>query len=829
MINFRKKPEILAPCGSYDILVAAIAAGADACYIGGNKYGARAYATNFDTDSIVRAIDYAHLHDAKLYLTINTLFKQNEISDLFNYIKPYYEAGLDAVIVQDLGVFYVVKELFPDISIHCSTQMNINSVHGARLMYEHGAHRIVTAREMSLSEIKTIKDEIPQLELEAFVHGAMCYSYSGQCLMSSFAGGRSGNRGRCAQPCRKCYGKDYILSMKDMCSLENIPAIIDGGIDSLKIEGRMKNSYYVASAVDAYRTMRDMYLNGIFSIKEAEKAKKRLANVYNRGGFCDGYFFMHNGPEMISSTRPNNQGVKTGYLKQINNGSIDIKLCENLYRGDVLELKTNKNEIIEITSGIDGKCGNVVRLNAPKTKYLQKNQDIYRTKCQYILDETHRQFLCDKAADRIKLPLSFKMFAKIGEPFKAIVSCRNNGRVFSAEYIYGKVEACKNQTTDVQNIIQKISQLGNTDYYFEDINISVDNNAFIPLGVIKQLRRSSIDMLEAEIIDSYRRSITPSGNKCTSPDRQDIKIVNELIMSSEDVTVDKKQIILSEDTAVYPEIKIHISDMTQLKAVMKYTNDVKLYGIYMSRRLYDEAQKSGYTDALKMNGIKIYLELPYIIDSDFNLMAYLPKDSISGIYIRNIDGLATIHDFFSNLELDFICAYSLYAYNTYARRFIADLLKDRIIFELPRELNLKELSASFGMNVKSINEFMIYGHQQVMLSAQCVQKNSDGCDHAYNTLKITDDKGNSFFAKCFCDGCFNVIYNNAATCMFNKLYEIKQLINPVYFQLELTIEDEKETVKIMEMLVNAVNNKDTSMINLSGNMYTNGHNYRGVE
>ena len=218
MNKISSKIEVLAPCGSYDILVAAVHAGADACYIGGNSFGARAYAENFDTDTIRKAVRYAHLHGVRVYLTVNTLVKEEEFADLYAYIKPFYEVGGDALIIQDLGVFDYVRKQFPDIAIHCSTQMNITSRYGAAMMRRQGATRVVTAREMSLAEIRDIKEHV-DVEIETFVHGAMCYSYSGQCLMSSLAGGRSGNRGRCAQPCRKCYDGSYLLSMKDMCTL----------------------------------------------------------------------------------------------------------------------------------------------------------------------------------------------------------------------------------------------------------------------------------------------------------------------------------------------------------------------------------------------------------------------------------------------------------------------------------------------------------------------------------------------------------------------------------------------------------------------------------
>ena len=407
MINKLQFPEILAPCGSYEILEAAVHAGASACYVGGHKFGARAYAENFDNDSILRAIEFAHLHGCKLYLTVNTLFKDKEIDMLYDYLLPLYKYGLDAVIVQDFGVFMFIRRLFPDIKIHCSTQMNITSLYGASLMKEQGASRIVAARELSLDRIKEIKSEV-NIEIEAFVHGAMCYSYSGQCLMSSFAGTRSGNRGRCAQPCRKKYNGEYLLSMKDMCTLENIPELIAAGIDSFKIEGRMKNEYYVASAVSAYRELADDCINGRFRVKKANDLKFKLANIYSRGGFCGGYFFTHNAADMISTERPNHQGVPVGSLVKAGAGKADIKLSEKLYQRDVLEVRLKDGTFINLTSGICGEAGERITLNAPRTADIVKNQLVYRTKSRYFEEEI-------KGAPRVKIPLKGCLEAKIGK------------------------------------------------------------------------------------------------------------------------------------------------------------------------------------------------------------------------------------------------------------------------------------------------------------------------------------------------------------------------------------------------------------------------------
>ena len=318
------RPEILAPAGTPAALLAAIRAGADAIYLGGSLFSARAFAGNFNQEELLKAIEDCHLFDVKLYMTVNTLMKEKEMSGLVSYMKPFYQAGLDGVIVQDVGCAKVLQEAFPDLALHASTQMSISSAYGAALLKAQGFKRVVPARELSLAELKEIKEE-SGIEIETFVHGAMCFSYSGKCLLSSFAGGRSGNRGRCAQPCRKCYdlldvgAQEYAMSMKDMCTLRILPDLIEAGIDSFKIEGRMKNPVYVASTVNAYKKARDYYLEsvagGTFDRKKYEDfirpLEKELADIYNRGGFSEGYYYTEKGPEMMANERANTARLKT--------------------------------------------------------------------------------------------------------------------------------------------------------------------------------------------------------------------------------------------------------------------------------------------------------------------------------------------------------------------------------------------------------------------------------------------------------------------------------------------------------------------------------------
>ncbi len=302
-----KLPELLAPAGSAEGLRAVVAAGADAVYIGGSRFGARAFADNPNEEDLLEAIDYAHLHGVSVYLTVNTLVRQDELSDLIRFLKPYYERGLDAVLVQDLGVVRLLHSVYPDLPIHTSTQMTVTGRETSEFLKRYGVTRIVPARELSLPELAEIKQT--GLEVEVFIHGALCYCYSGQCLFSSALGGRSGNRGRCAQPCRLTYalnGKKpakELLSPRDLCALEHVPELIKIGVDSLKIEGRMKQPEYAAGVVSVYRKYLDIWEREPL-VSVSEEDKKLLFDLYNREGFTDGYLHRHNGPEMMAVNRP---------------------------------------------------------------------------------------------------------------------------------------------------------------------------------------------------------------------------------------------------------------------------------------------------------------------------------------------------------------------------------------------------------------------------------------------------------------------------------------------------------------------------------------------
>lgn len=357
-----KQVELLAPAGNPEGFFGAIHAGADAVYLAGSRFGARAYADNFTTEELVHCIRYAHLWGRKVYLTVNTLVKESEFDELYDYLAPFYEVGLDGVIIQDMGVFAYIREHFPDMELHVSTQMTLTGEYGARMLQEMGACRIVPARELSLQEIRHIKEKTG-LEIETFIHGAMCYCYSGQCLFSSILGGRSGNRGRCAQPCRLPYrvknGKGeteecYPLSLKDMCTIEQIPALIEAGIDSFKIEGRMKKPEYTAGVTAIYRKYIDKYYKNegkpsSSAFKVSEKDLNALSCLYIRSERQDGYYNKHNGKDMVTLSSPAYSGSDEALLADIRKKYLTEKPGKSI--GIYADFQTGKQATVTLVLG----------------------------------------------------------------------------------------------------------------------------------------------------------------------------------------------------------------------------------------------------------------------------------------------------------------------------------------------------------------------------------------------------------------------------------------------------------------------------------------------
>ena len=516
-----KTVEILAPCGSLESFNAAVNAGADACYLAGTRFGARAYAKNFDTSELCRVIDKAHLKGVKVYMTVNTLFKNAEIRALIEYLNPFYECGLDAVIVQDMGVFKLVRETFPDLPVHASTQMNICSSEAAAWLKELGATRVIPARELTLKEIADIKRKV-DIEIETFVHGAMCYSYSGRCLLSSMIGDRSGNRGRCAQPCRKKYNGSYSMSMKDMCTLMDVPMLIDAGVDSLKIEGRMKGEYYTAAVVSAYKEIANDHISGSFSEKKCERLIRNLADIFNRGGFSGGYLYGNQNEEMIDSEAPGHKGVEIGNVSSAGRGKVLIRLSDAVNKKDVLTLKLKDGIVIELTSDKAARRGETLVLNAPKSNMISIDAPVYRKINDALLNSIRENILENEKL----VPVRLECDIMVGRP----ITMRLISDRASAEAEGSIAEAAKSSAVSTEAIRSKIAAFGNTGYYPSEIVINNDEKSFVSFSELKNLRRKLIEELEKNILDGCRRHV--------GTDAADGMSADDVTDAADDVSVD---------------------------------------------------------------------------------------------------------------------------------------------------------------------------------------------------------------------------------------------------------------------------------------------------
>lgn len=457
-MELKPRVEILAPAGSWESMAAAINAGADAVYMGGSRFGARAYAKNPEEDRFLEAIDYAHLHGCRLYMTVNTLVKERELEELGDFLIPYYKRGLDAVIVQDLGVFAYIRKRFPDLPVHASTQMTVTGYHGAKILKELGASRVVTARELSLDEIAKIRDEV-DIEIESFVHGALCYCYSGQCLLSSLIGGRSGNRGRCAQPCRLPYDiklseedERYVLSLKDLCTLDILPDIIEAGVFSLKIEGRMKSPRYTAGVVSIYRRYVDRYLeHGRKGCRVDPADRRMLLELFDRGGFTDGYYKQHNGREMVAlKEKPSFREGNQTLFDRLDADYVEKKAQEPVF-GRVI-LKEGQPARLELAYG--------------------RNAAVDPRECQ----------------QRGNRPEGMSEDVRV-------------------EVLGDTVQSAQNQPLTEEKLVKQMRKTGGTPFTFARLEAEISGSCFMPVQALNELRRRGLERLTEAILEPYRREL----------------------------------------------------------------------------------------------------------------------------------------------------------------------------------------------------------------------------------------------------------------------------------------------------------------------------------
>ena len=772
--------ELLAPAGSPEALRAAVNAGADAVYIGGSAFGARAYADNADTDSLIDCIRFCHLRGKKLYLTVNTLFKEDELENrLFSFLHPFYEAGLDAVIVQDTGAVDYIAAHFPGLPIHLSTQTAITMAEGTFSLAEKYPciTRVVPARELSLAEIERFRKD-SSLEMEIFIHGALCCCYSGQCLMSSMIGGRSGNRGRCAQPCRKLYDSRYLLSPKDQCLLPVLHELMDIGIDSFKIEGRMKSPEYTAGVVSVYRRYIDKYeklgsagysawLNSNKSMLDADMML--LQDLYNRGGFNAGYLHAHNGPDMMTFDRPNHSGTLVGEVITVRGREAVIRFSAAVFAQDVLEIRAENKKVFEFTLGQGFNACQTFSCITMKDRKAAVGMAVYRTRPNSLLEKLRAEYI-----DRnVKVPVRMKFTGHLGEACALEISTMGGGdasvpelsaaggeishghahsgtcRKTSVRITGAVVEAALKAPSDAASVIKQLSKLGETDFCVDgEIEVELDNNVFIPSGELNRMRREAAEALRNEMIRRFERT---AGEASLSTDQEE----------SGEIAVRKT------DSGSTPAKIFSVWNERQFDAVVDiHKDDPGTVDIYFNISSFDKAVVESLARKIaSLANTSLWLDLPYI--------------SRSAVYDRMKKYIVSIAEQYPEIGYIARTREEVYLLKSIGARYRTDynlyVMNGRTAalaeteYTLPQELSYNELKTVAGDRA----ELIIYGSQPVMFSAQCVYKNKTGRCRLGDTdmlsagttladfVAITDELGHDFRCRQMCDFCYNIIYNSA--------------------------------------------------------------------
>ncbi|WP_027340400.1 DUF3656 domain-containing U32 family peptidase [Halonatronum saccharophilum] len=824
--DYRNKVELLSPVGSRESLYAAVQQGCDAVYFGGKDFNARRRADNFSLEELKEVFEYLHIRGVKAYITVNTLYKDSEIREVLSFVEQVYRYGVDGVIVQDLGLAQLIRRSFPDLDLHGSTQMTVHNLEGANYLESLGFSRVVLARELSLEEVRKIK-EGTDLEIEAFVHGALCISYSGQCLMSSLIGGRSGNRGLCAQPCRLPYSlvdldsneligeefdKKYLLSPKDINTLEIIPGLIEAGVSSLKIEGRMKRPEYTALVTQKYRKYLDSYLSsGKEGYKVELEDQEAVTQVFNREGFIPGYYLGKEGLDLISYDRPKNWGVKVGEVINYDrrNNLAKVRLDKKLEEGDGVEVWTDGSRNPGLfLSDFEYKGNNVIQFEI-KGK-IKKGNPLYRTSQQSLLKSVEESYGGKDVLKQIRIYGDLK--AKVGEPM-TLKLWDKDGHFTSVEGEF-ILEEAKNRPIGSEDLKEQISKLGNTPYNLVELNIDMDNNLFVPISKINGLRRRAVENLDIkrskQFMDNYRNNQVEEG---------------ELELESRSYQKDNK-------------ISVYIKDIKLVDSILSVGVD----RIYLDLEKVKRLDLDNLAKRFKKKGTQLMIKLPQIarqaeMDEVRENLKRLEKSQIDGYLVGQLGQAYLLRD--SNKIL--IGDYPLNTFNSYSvKHWLEEGYRS---ITLSPELNLEEIR-EINSNNPIQKELIVYGHLPMMISEYCpiggVKRGFDLSKECKSECRkanygLLDRKG--MIAPVIGDpkSCSSIIYNSQPIYLMKYLQEIGKSGSSSY-RLDFIFEGERDVVEIIkgykERLL-GIPSEGVEIDALSFKMrkkgYTTGHFYRGVE
>lgn len=815
--------EILAPVGSIDSLYAAVENGADAVYLGGKLFNARQYASNFSDEELKNAVQYAHLRNVKVYVTVNILLDDNELDEVIDYLVFLYNIDVDALIVQDLGLVRVIRELLPDFEVHASTQMSINNYMGVQFLEKLGFKRVVLARELSIDEIRYIKENT-SAELEAFIHGALCVCYSGQCLMSSMIGGRSGNRGRCAQPCRMAYSivdvktnkaispkfeEKYILSPKDLNTIENLSEIIDSGIISLKIEGRMKKPEYVATIVNRYRKELDRIL-GKHDEKLTEKDYRDIAQMFNRG-FTKGYLMGDYGKSFISFDKPNNRGIYIGEVVKLDKSFCHIRLEDTLNKGDGIEIISKNGEgngqiidkIIDNNEIVDkGNNGKTIKIK--RISGVEVGNKVYKT-YDSILNATAAETYTQKE-NKKKILINMAVEVKIGKPVKLVIwKSKHYISVISNEIVGKGIK----HSLDKEKIIKQMNKLGDTPYLAESIDVDLEDGAMIPISVLNGLRREGIEEL------NKRRSNFNHRIEITTEELNEK--TNEVFNYPRNESDGCRKISIKVDSdSHFQQLNLNKLDRIYLNNYENIEDQIKEVRKY-KKELYISTEKIITNEEFK----KLEKKFDKIVDD------------IDGISVSNIGTLNFVNN---RYKTNIHCDIGLNIFNSSAVKLLTENNVGSLT--LSPELKLSQISDICKNNIAEY-EVVGYGYFPLMTTKHCPMSLVKGCknDEKCHTCELAsgyglyDRKGMTFEMKR--KGSSTIIYNSQPLIVVEQINKIFSAGIDIV-RLDFTIE--KDNVKlIQELYYNYINDKidinemqkiANELKKKTGN--TTGHFFRGV-
>ena len=847
--------DLLSPVGNFDSLKAAVQNGANSVYFGADLFSARAYASNFNMEELEQAITYAKTRGVKTNLTLNTLITDNEFNDAFELAKKAYEFGIDAIIVQDLGLAKQLVKNFPDLDIHASTQMTVHNLQGVLKLQELGFKRVVLSRELSLQEIEYICKN-SNIEIECFIHGALCISYSGQCLFSSMVGGRSGNRGKCAQPCRLPYkllendteiDKGFLLSTRDLCGLDFIPNLIKAGVTCLKIEGRMKSPEYVATVTRIYRKYIDIaekiiyentslvnddtekidnqITNNFSEYKVDEIDRKILLQSFNRGMSSNGHLANEPNKNLIFKEKPNNMGLFLGKVEKYNKnkGYITVKLQEPIEIGDTISLEKetgsyNVSELMDKNKNIkETSIGQTVTIGRMKGN-INLGDKIYKLSSKKLnliaknsINGEHR-----------KIPLNCSITIKHNEPLQInITPAFSENDTLNDVSIYSNMnitytsdiipETAENRPLEREKVIEQINKTNNSIFYFKNINIDLDNNIFLTKfsATLNDLRRKSLDLAYEFAISNIKRT----SNANISNDYDDINSKSN---------VDNSSIFKEKNISVLLNI---------LNTDFNYTDLTGFDNVYIPLKYFSIKKYSKIITDLQ-NKFNIYIYMPTIIRANYrnlffaNIENTIKTYKIKGFIISNISNLRLLEKVVNKSNFEIIANYTFNIFNLYSVNELKNLGINK--FTISPESTKEIIDNLCNSTVENNNferylpaELIVYGKTPLMNMNYCVLGKTNKC---YPTCDSKCMSENSYYLKDRLNMKFRILFDNIQTV--STIYNCKTTsISADCFNTDcLRIDILDESIDEINNIVCTVKNNER----FEGKEFTNGNLNRSI-